>query len=263
MSMDDKTIETIAYQLIQAQDNSEPITPLTESFHSLNIEDAYRIQFCLRGIKIKRGEHPIGWKVGATSRAIIEQLSIYEPILGHLLNSSIYSPESQVIPWEGFIKPGIEPEIAFRIEREIKGPGVDHLMVSEAIEWVLPAIEIVDCRIKNWKIKIQDAIADNSLHRGILVSSCGTPFRRLNLADEKVTVEINDQTAAIGEGKDVLGNPVNVVVWLANKLAEFGMSLNPGDIIMTGSVTHFLMVQRGYKVKVSYDRLGSLEFSFR
>ena len=136
-------------------------------------------------------------------------------------------------------------------------------MVSEAIEWVLPAIEIVDCRIKNWKIKIQDAIADNSLHRGILVSSCGTSFKGLRLADEKVTVEINDQTAALGEGKNVLGNPVNVVVWLANKLAEFGMSLNPGDIIMTGSVTHFLMVQRGYKVKVSFDRLGSLEFSFR
>jgi len=161
------------------------------------------------------------------------------------------------------IQPGIEPEIAFSIKEELKGPNVNALKVYESVELVFPAVEIVDCRIKDWKVRIQDIIADNVLHQGILVGSQGTALKEMDLPDEEVKVQINGQIAATGTAKNVLGNPVNVVAWVANKLAEFEISLNPGDIIMTGSITRFIFVNRGDNVKVSFSRLGSLEFSFQ
>jgi 2-keto-4-pentenoate hydratase len=145
----------------------------------------------------------------------------------------------------------------------LKGPNVNALKVYESVELVFPAVEIVDCRIKDWKVRIQDIIADNVLHQGILVGSQGTALKEMDLPDEEVKVEINGQIAATGTAKNVLENPVNVVAWVANKLAEFEIGLNPGDIIMTGSITRFILVNRGDNVKVSFSRLGSLEFSFQ
>jgi len=261
--MDDKTIEAIATQLLQAQEKTQPIPPLTQSYSTISIEDAYRIQFRLLEKKLKKGAQSIGWKAGATSIPVMEQLSIYEPILGHLLDSSRYPSGLATIPFDAMIQPGIEPEIAFSMKKELKGPNVNSLKVYEAVEWVFPAVEIVDCRIKNWKVRIQDIIADNVLHQGILVGSQGIALKGMDLPHEEVEVQMNGQIVATGTAKDVLGNPVNVVAWVANKLAEFEIGLNPGDIIMTSSITRFIVVNKGDIVKVSFSRLGSLEFSFR
>ncbi|MBI5967948.1 MAG: fumarylacetoacetate hydrolase family protein [Deltaproteobacteria bacterium] len=263
MMIDERKIEEIASQLLQAQNKVEAIPPLTESYPTISIEDAYRIQFCLLEKRLKRGEKLIGWKVGATSKAVMEQLSFYEPILGHLTDSSVYPAGTSIIPFESLIQPGIEPEVAFRLKTSLRGPGVSSPMVSEAVEWVYPAVEIIDCRIKDWKVKIQDIISDNSLHRGILLGLGERSFRGEDLADGKVTVEINGQSVAVGSGREVLGNPIHVVAWLANKLAGFKTSLNQGDIIMTGSMTRFILIGRGDAIKVSFNRLGLLEFSFK
>jgi 2-keto-4-pentenoate hydratase len=261
--MDDKTIEAIVTQLLEAQEKTQPIPPLTQSYPTITIKDAYRIQFSLLGKKLKRGAQSIGWKAGATGKPVMEQLSVDEPILGHLLDSSRYPAGATTIPFDTMIQPGIEPEIAFSMKKELKGPNVNSLKVYEAVEWVFPAVEIVDCRIKDWKVRIQDIIADNVLHQGILVGSQGIALKGMDFPDEEVEVQINGQIVATGTARDVLENPLNVVVWVANKLAEFEIGLNPGDIIMTGSITRFILIKRGDIVKVSFSRLGSLEFSFR
>jgi len=261
--MDDKTIEAIATQLLHAQEKTQPIPPLTQSYPTITVKDAYRIQFGLLDKKLKRGAKSIGWKAGATSIPMMEQLSLDEPVLGHLLDSSRYPLGSTTIPFDTMIRPAIEPEVAFSIKKELRGPGVDPSKVYEAVEQIFPAVEIVDSRIKDWKVRIQDIIADNVLHQGILVGSQGTALKGIDLPKEEVEVEINDQIAATGTAKNVLGNPANVVAWVANKLAEFEIGLNPGDIIMTGSITRYLLVNRGDIIKVSFSRLGSLEFSFR
>jgi len=261
--MDERKIEEIASQLLRAQDKAEPILPLTGSYPAISIEDAYRIQFCLLEKRLKRGEKLIGWKVGATSKPVMEQLSWAEPVIGHLMDSSDYRPATSTIPFDALIQPGIEPEIAFRLKAGLQGPGVAFQMACTAIERVHPAVEIIDCRIKDWKVKIQDIIADNSLHRGIMLGHGEKSFRAEDLADEKVTVEINGESVASGWGKDVLGNPVHVVSWLANKLAQFKISLNPGEIIMTGSMTRFILVKKRDSIKVSFHGLGLLEFSFK
>jgi len=263
MAIDERKIEEIASQLLRAQNKAEPIAPLTESYPAISIEDAYRIQFCLLEKRLRRGEKLIGWKVGATSKAVMEQLSWGEPVIGHLMDSSAYPPATSTIPFGALIQPGIEPEIAFRLKAGLQGPGVTSQMVYEVVERVYPAVEIIDCRIRDWKVKIQDIIADNSLHRGIMLGHGEKSFRGEDLAEEKVTVEINGESVASGSGKDVLGNPVHVVAWLANKLAEFKISLNPGDIIMTGSMTRFVLIRRGDAIKVSFNRLGLMEFSFK
>ncbi|MBP1699325.1 MAG: 2-oxopent-4-enoate hydratase [Deltaproteobacteria bacterium] len=261
--MDDKTIEAIVTQLLEAQEKTQPIPPLTQSYPKITIQDAYRIQFSLLEKKLKKGAQSIGWKAGVTGKPVMEQLGVNEPILGHLLDSSRYPATATTIPFDAMIQPGIEPEIAFSIKEELKGPNVNALKVYESVELVFPAVEIVDCRIKDWKVRIQDIIADNVLHQGILVGSQGTALKEMDLPDEEVKVQINGQIAATGTAKNVLGNPVNVVAWVANKLAEFETSLNPGDIIMTGSITRFIFVNRGDNVKVSFSRLGSLEFSLQ
>jgi len=261
--MDDKTIEAIATQLLHAQEKTQPIPPLTQSYPTITVKDAYRIQFGLLDKKLRRGAKSIGWKAGATSIPMMEQLSLDEPVLGHLLDSSRYPLGSITIPFDTMIRPAIEPEVAFSIKKELRGPGVDSSKVHEAVEQIFPAVEIVDSRIKDWKIRIHDIIADNVLHQGIWVGSQGTALKGIDLPKEEVEVEINGQIAATGTAKNVLGNPVNVVAWVANKLAEFEIGLNPGDIIMTGSITRYVLVNRGDIIKVSFSRLGSLEFSFR
>ncbi len=255
-------IQTIAGSLLQALDDGKLLSPLSRSYPALSSEEAYSIQFALRSLKIKRGERSIGWKVGATNPAVMAQISWNEPILGHLTSASLYPPEAEVIPWGRLIQPGIEPEIAFRLKKDLRGPGITAQRVAEATDLIFPAVEIIDSRIQGWGGKIQDMIADNVMHQGIMLGKRGFPLDEIDLPGEKVAVDINGKLAAGGLGSDVLQNPVNVVVWLANKLAEFGHSLRRGDLLMTGSLTQFLLVNRGDRIKMSYGRLGTLEFSF-
>lgn len=259
--MEEKITETIASQLLQAHEMGQSIPPLTETYPAISNEDAYQIQFRLLSKKLKKGEQLIGWKVGATSQAAMKQLGVVEPVFGHLIGSSICS-EGTLIPFYSLIQPGIEPEIAFRMASSLIGPFAQAEMVLEAIDMVFPAMEIVDCRIKDWKIKSPDAIADNALHYGILVGSRGISPKTIDFCKEGVQVEINGRVVASGLASAVLGTPINSVVILVNKLSEFGISLRPGDIVMTGSITQVLRVGRGDEVRVIFSTLGVLEARF-
>lgn len=255
-------IHTIAGSMLQALDDRKALPSLRQSYPTLTAEEAYSAQFALQALKMKRGETAIGWKVGATNPAVMAQISWHEPILGHLTSASLYPPGTEVIPWDRLIQPGIEPEIAFRLKKDLPGPGVTSQRVAEATDLVFPAVEIIDSRIQGWGGKIQDMVADNVMHQGLMLGKRGFPLGEIDLPKEKVAVEVNGKIVLEGSGANVLEDPVNVVVWLANKLAEFQHSLRRGDLLMTGSLTRFLLVKRGDRIRMSYGRLGTLEFSF-
>lgn len=261
--MEAKIFHTIAARLLQALDEGKTIPSLEHSVPSLTVEEAYSAQFVLRELKLRRGEKPIGWKVGATNPKVMAQIGVSEPILGHLTSASRYPSGTKVIAWKRLIRPGIEPEMAFRLKKDLPLSGITTESVAQATELVFPAVEIIDSRIEGWGGRIIDMIADNVLHKGIVLGERGFPLEEIDLAAEKVSVEINGKMIAEGLGANVLQSPMNVVIWLAQKLSELGHSLKAGDLIMTGSLTPFFLVNQNDQIKISYGRLGTLEFSFR
>jgi 2-keto-4-pentenoate hydratase len=228
----------------------------------LSIDEAYDVQAMLVENKIQSGERVIGWKVGCTSQATMEQVKIDEPIIGCMTSGSHYSSLIEVKASD-FCKLAAEGEIAFVIDKPLKGPGITNSDVIMATCGVMGAVELVDSRIKDWKVNISEAIADNSLHAGVILGPFMRPVSGFDLRHEGVVICKNGRLLASGCGIEALGNPVNVVTWLANRLSAFEREIKAGQIILTGSLTKFFFVESGDVVDVSFSNLGSIQFSIR
>ncbi len=202
----------------------------------------------------------MGWKVGCTSQATMEQVKIDEPIFGCMTSGSDYSSMGEVKASD-FCKLGVEGEIAFVMEQPLKGPGITNSDVIMATTGIMGAVELVDSRTRDWKVTISEAIADNSLHAGVILGPLMRPISGFDLRHEGVIIRKNGRLLASGCGVEALGNPVNVVRWLANKLSAFDREIRAGEIILTGSLTKFFFVQPGDVVHVSYSNLGSIQVS--
>jgi 2-keto-4-pentenoate hydratase len=159
-----------------------------------------------------------------------------------------------------FCKLAVEGEIAFVMDKSLKGPGITNSDVIMATSGIMGAVELVDSRIRDWKINISEAVADNSLHAGLILGPLMKPISGLDLRYEGVVLSKNGRLLASACGIEALGNPVNIVTWLANKLSAFGREVGRGHIIMTGSLTEFFFVEPGDMVNVSFSNLGSIEF---
>jgi 2-keto-4-pentenoate hydratase len=232
--IDEEKIVEFAQELVAAEDERKPIDPITERAE-LSIEDAYKIQLEIIKMKTGRGEKVIGKKIGLTSKRIQQAFGVHQPDYGHILDKLI-AREGLPIAISEFIQPRIEAEIAFVLANRLIGPGVTAAEVLRCTSGVLPVFEIIDSRIKDWKIKIQDTIADNaSIGRVILGSPLsniyGTDLRSLG-----VVVRKNGEVIETAAGAVVLGNPIDSVAWLANKLSEHGVHLNAGEIVLSGSL---------------------------
>ncbi len=261
MKENSETIQHLWYEgLRESYESAIPTTSLAETAGELSIDEAYHVQELLIADRIERGERIIGWKIGATSRSVMEQLGISEPILGCMTTGSEYSPLREVKA-SSFCKLAVEAEIAIVIGRDIEGPGVTTADVLRATEGVLGAVELVDCRIKDWQMTREEAIADNALHGGIILGSVMRSPKDMDLSMEGVALTKNGNLLASACGIEVLGNPLNVVVWLANKFASRDKILKEGDIVSTGSLTKFFFLQPGDVIDVRFAHLGSIGFS--
>jgi 2-keto-4-pentenoate hydratase len=160
------------------------------------------------------------------------------------------------------IQPKIEPEIAFIMDRDLKGPGVTPMQVMAATRFVVPALEIIDSRIEGWKIKLCDTIADNASSARVVL---GSSPRRVDERDLKLVgmiLEKNGDIVQTGAGGAVLGHPAVAVAWLANAVGQFGVSLNAGDIVMPGALCGAVDVAAGDLLQASYDGLGTVSVRF-
>jgi 2-keto-4-pentenoate hydratase len=245
--MPGESIAELAAQLDQAMQTRQPIAPFSESLGLTSVPDAYAIQAQWTALRAARGEKVVGRKIGLTSLAIQKQLGVSEPDFGSLWESSHYTAISSRadIPASDFVQPRMEGEIAFLIGRPLCGPHVTPQEVLAATDALALVVEIVASRIADWRIKLVDTIADNASYGGFVL---GPWDRRLRTADLRLlgmTISKNGEPAAEGVGAAAMGHPALSVAWLANKLSEFDVSLQPGDVVLSGGITPMQPVAPG------------------
>jgi 2-keto-4-pentenoate hydratase len=190
-----------------------------------------------------------------------DQFKIREPDYGMITNHMVIR-EGQPVPMSSLILPRIEPEIAFLLKEDLKGPGINAANVLEATEGVLPAFEVIDSRYKDWKITVKDSISDNASAGAMILGGRLTPVKDLDLRLIGLVVEKNGAVVSTAAGAAVLGNPAESVAWLANKLTEYGITLKKGEFVMSGSLVQAVAVEAGASLRATFDRLGSVSVRF-
>lgn len=246
--------------LLRALQKGEPVESLESTLGGISVGEAYAVQRMMIEERRKAGEKIIGWKVGATSQAVMEQLKISEPVFGCMTSSSAYSADVPVRS-SAFCRMAVEGEIAFVMGENLPGPGVTPADVLAATAGIMGAVELVDCRINGWKPTIAEIVADNALHAGVIAGPTKVPAAGLDRQREGVALKKNSRLLASAHGIEALGDPLNVVTWLANTLANFDHEIREGDIILTGSLTKYFFVSPGDTVDVSFSNLGEIHFN--
>ena len=259
--MDRSSRERAASALLEAYASRVPIAPLIETYPRITIEDAYEIQLTQIRQLQARGAAIKGHKVGLTSLAVQRQLGVDQPDYGHLLDDFFFL-EHEPIPVQRFLQPRAEPEIAFVLATPLRGPGVTAADALAAVSYVLPSLEIVDSRIADWKISIIDTIADNASSGGVVLGSVATDVRDVDLPLVECVFRRNGEILATGTGAAVLGSPLNSLAWLANTIGALGATLEPGHVVLSGSITPFFPVLAGDTFTATFGELGSVTARF-
>jgi 2-keto-4-pentenoate hydratase len=258
----DEEILDFANELIVAEENVQPIEPLTERAE-LSIEDAYKIQLEVMRIKEEMGQKIVGKKIGLTSKRMQKAFGVTQPDYGHITDRMMVDEGSPILLSE-LIQPKIEVEIGFVLEEELEGPGITSLDVLRCTAGVLPTFEVIDSRIRDWKISIADSIADNASIGRVVAGGILTDVNVLDLRTVGVVVRKNGEIFETAAGAEVLGNPAQSVAWLANKLSEYGIALDAGELIISGSVISPIEVQEGDVIQAEFGSgMGSVVTYFR
>jgi 2-oxopent-4-enoate hydratase len=259
---DESTLSALAERLREAEQSRAPVAPLTEEQPGLSVEDAYRIQQINVHRRKEQGGLVRGRKVGLTSVAMQQQLGVSEPDFGAIFAEMIVEEGDPVSVGE-LIQPRIEAEIAFVMAEELRGPGVSATDALRAVAGALPALEIIDSRVADWRIKLPDTIADNASSARVVCGGHLTPLAEVeDLRLVGMALSLNGAVASTGAGAAVLGNPIRCVAWLANKLGEFGVPLRAGDLVLAGALHAALPVDAGDSVTAQFAELGSVTTRF-
>jgi 2-oxo-3-hexenedioate decarboxylase len=261
MKLDNETVQQLASHLEQAELNAQDVVKITDAHPDMDFDDAYAIQYAIRKMKTGRGQHFAGLKMGLTSRAKMTQMGVDTPIFGFLMDYMARG-DGEEIRFDELIHPKIEPEIAFVTRTDLRGPGCHIGDVLLATDFVLPAMEVIDSRYRDFKFDLKSVIADNtSGSRFVAGGHAGDP-RALDLRTLGVVLEKNGEVVATGAGAAVLGHPANSVAMLANMLGARGEHIPTGTYIMTGAVTEAVAVAKGDSVTARFGGLGSVSVRF-
>jgi 2-oxopent-4-enoate/cis-2-oxohex-4-enoate hydratase len=229
------TAERYGAELFAALRDARTVAPLSQRDGSLGIDDAYRISLDFLARRRAEGERVVGKKIGVTSRAVQDMLGVHQPDFGFLTDRMQVAGDISVADKQ-LIQPRAEAEIAFILREALKGPGVTAEQVIAATEAIAPCFEIVDSRIDDWKIGIVDTVADNASCGVFVLGEARADPRAHSLPNLQVTVRKNGVKISEGVGAAVQGDPAQAVAWLANTLGAYGVSLDAGDIILSGSL---------------------------
>ncbi|NMF96934.1 2-oxopent-4-enoate hydratase [Aromatoleum toluolicum] len=259
--MRQEDIERLGDGLYAALNKGEVLAPLTDSHPDMSIEDAYQIQQRMLARRIEAGSRVVGKKIGVTSKAVMNMLDVHQPDFGWLLDSMVYG-EGETIPMSSLIQPKAEGEIAFVLKRDLKGPGITAADVLAATEGVMACFEIVDSRIRDWKIKIQDTVADNASCGALVLGSRLVDPRSIDLVTCGMVLEKNGEVAVTGAGAATMASPVNAVVWLANTLGRLDIPLKAGEIILSGALGAMVPVKAGDNLRLTIAGIGGCSVRF-
>ena len=260
-TLDKATIEKLAEHLENAELNRQDVVKITDDHPDMDWEDAYDIQYAIRARKEARGTRIAGLKMGLTSHAKMKQMGVEQPVYGFLTDYGA-CPEGGEIDTGRFIHPRVEAEVAVVTNRTLRGPGCHVGAVLAAIEIVLPAVEIIDSRYRDFKFDLKSVVADNTSAAAYVVGGRSARPTELDLPTLGVVMEKNGEIVELGAGAAVLGHPAASVAMLANMMAARGEEIPAGTFIMTGGITAAVAVEAGDNINVRYQGLGSLGFRF-
>jgi len=259
--MTPETITRLGDQHFDALTTRVVVDPLTDAHPGMTLEDAYHVQQRLLARRLEGGGKVVGKKIGVTSKVVMDMLNVHQPDFGYLLDGMIYN-EGEAIPMATLIQPRAEGEIAFVLKRDLQGPGVSNADVLRATEGVMACFEIVDSRIRDWKIKIQDTVADNASCGVFVLGDKLVDPRRVDLSTCGMVLEKNGEIAGLGAGAAALGSPVNAMAWLANTLGRLGIPLKAGEVILSGSLAALIPVKAGDSLRMAIGGIGGCSVRF-
>jgi 2-keto-4-pentenoate hydratase len=265
VALDDaQVIDRLARRLDEAWCSGETITPPSESEGLARVEDAYAVQSRWTALRLARGERVIGRKIGLTSQAMRDQLGVDEPDYGSLWSSRHYVALDghARMPHDVFIQPRMEGELAFLLGRELPRCDVRPAQVLAATEAIAVSVEVIDSRIENWRIALADTIADNASYGAVTLGPWSRRLLDVDLSAIGMRISRDGVTLVEGVGAASMGDPTRAVAWLANKLGSFGLGLQAGDVVLSGSLSSAIAVRRGDALTVEMSDQPPLTVSF-
>ncbi len=261
--INDTVIQQLGDELFEALQSSTSLTPLTERYPDITIEQAYQISLQFLQRREDAGQKLIGKKIGVTSKAVQDMLNVHQPDFGFLTDAMQVEDGSAVSKTEHcLVQPRAEGEIAFILKADLNGPGITASDVLAATEYVVPCFEIVDSRIRDWKIAIEDTVADNASCGVFALGSARIDPRTVDLAKVELTMTKNGEPAGSGLGSAVQGHPCEAVAWLANTLGKLGIPLRKGEIILSGALAPLVPVTAGDRIEMNITGLGTASLTF-
>jgi 2-keto-4-pentenoate hydratase len=255
-------IQDFAAQLAQAEATKVGIDPLIVLDPALTVDDAYYIQLENIKKKLEAGQKIVGKKIGLTSVAVQKMLGVDEPDYGHLLDTMVVE-NGGTIDTKDMLQPKVEGEIAFILKKDLKGPNVTAVDVIQATDYVVPALEIVDSRIQDWKISLRDTVSDNASSGLYVLGGKPTKLEDINLELVGMALYQNGDVANTGVGAAALGNPATCVAWLANRLADYDITLKAGEVILSGALSGMVAANPGDNFVARFAHLGQVSVNFK
>lgn len=261
MKLDAQTITTLAERLENCELQAHDTTKITDEYPDMDWDDAYAIQNEIKRRKVARGCKIIGLKAGLTSHAKMKQMGVSTPVFGFM--ADYYAvPDGGECKVSALIHPKVEPEIAFVTKAELRGPGCHIGSVLAATDFVMPGIEVIDSRYRDFKFDLKSVVADNTSAARFVLGGQPMQVAGVDLRTVGIVMEKNGQAVAFGAGAAVLGHPAAAIAMLVNHLAERGESLPAGSLILSGGITEAVSVQAGDNITLRVQGMGSTSIRF-
>jgi len=261
MKLDERTIAALAEHLEMCELRARDTPKITDEHPEIDWDDAYAIQDAIRRRKTARGQRIIGLKAGLTSHAKMKQMGVANPVFGFLADNFAV-PEGSECRVSELIHPKVEPEIAFVTRRALKGPGCHIGAVLAATDFVLPGIEVIDSRYRDFKFDLKSVVADNTSASRFVVGGRALPASDLDLRTVGIVLEKNGVPVAYGAGAAVLGHPAAAIAMLANHLGARGEEIPADTLILSGGITEAVAVAAGDSVTLRVQGMGSVGLRF-
>lgn len=249
-------------ELYAALRERRTVAPLTERISGMSIDDAYGVSRRILERRTRDGERVVGRKIGVTSEAVQRMLDVHQPDFGTLTDAMMFADGAEVSIERLLIQPRAEGEIAFVLARNLVGPEVTEDDAIAATRCVRPCFEIVDSRIRDWRIRVQDTVADNASSGVFVLGSGEVDPRAIDLKACKISVRKNGAPLSEGVGAAALGSPAYCVAWLANTLSRFGIPLRAGEVVLSGSLVPLEPVSAGDRMDLVLEGIGTASVSF-
>ncbi len=260
MSLSAGQVDRVANALFEAERTRTAIDKPSDGL-SIDVDDAYAIQQANIARRQARGARLIGRKIGITSQAVMSWLNVTEPDFGALLDDMIVDDGGSVAA-ASLLQPRVEGEVAFVLQSDLLSPQTTAVDVVFATAWIAAAIEVIDSRVKDWKITLADTVADNASSARFVMAAQKTSLADVDLALAGCALRKNGQVVSSGAGAACLGHPVNAVVWLARTLAKRGTPLRSGDVVLSGALCPVVPVAAGDRIDVDVAHVGRCSVRF-